>query len=863
MSDVQVGLDLDPGERVARIFGAEPPFERSTRFEPNLLPHLARLCHDFSIGDVLMTADILGRDGGHPQGWPQLWESTFSTLLARFGPDEIANRGRIESLDLEIETYRLLAGEQIDEAGLRDRINREGGWNSARLLARVLSVRPDASSIEALIVATDPRDFDGESVRRLLISARQVDLELPGDWVDRAIGLTEWGIERARAAHALTALPTGDQRTELVSRIVNDLDWEPPWYVALLASRLAGDLSTEAADRMRGLVDDPVWSQLVDGILADGSAESLDHDVRRAHPFAVDLDAIARPHESTEPAAQDDSAMATVKQVERRIEKIEGFRVQILHGRDRRDVSSDKGGVSQYPYGRALKGSDNVRAWREHRFAKHYPGFEIQVLDASGHVVHGATLLTTVRDTYLPVGRTAVDIGLQMIDEWGGAGPPETAAPAEEAPPVLPAGPPVQPAGPPVRRSRPDLLAGQAPRRGRTRLRGGGLFDRVRGRVRRGSARNDRLENTGPPEEPDDAPDDRRLGVDAYLLDGTRLEHVLVRDRATNIEVSIGPPGTATEQLTYAIPLDFTDVKRRSLPVRFFDGVAEQWSTLSVLKHPSSRAEAAFRATPSGDRFNALVIVYAEDGSTVIEAAAFAADVVADDSEASPTDASTFELVRVPVAGLSALVAEPNDTAGSVVASAEYLAASTDLPVVPLAAGTSQGLAPLLSTFRTTAGNFVATDGGTDITPALIAAATFGFQLRRSYQLDASAAFDRIQVVSLDPADVFPLELCYDADPPKSDAHVCTSWRKPTEKGRCPDCYGTNDRTVLCPLHFWALSKQIEHYCLPTSGARPTATPTRFDPATEMPAPTTAVIGASDKVLAALAGQRRLERGRT
>jgi hypothetical protein len=96
-----------------------------------------------------------------------------------------------------------------------------------------------------------------------------------------------------------------------------------------------------------------------------------------------------------------DSIMATVKQVERRIEKIEGFRVQILHGRDRRDVRSDKGGVTQYPYERALKGSTHVKAWRDHRFAKHYPGFEVQVLDASGHVAHGGTLLTTVRDSYL------------------------------------------------------------------------------------------------------------------------------------------------------------------------------------------------------------------------------------------------------------------------------------------------------------------------------------------------------------------------------------------------------------------------------------------------------------------------------
>jgi len=93
--------------------------------------------------------------------------------------------------------------------------------------------------------------------------------------------------------------------------------------------------------------------------------------------------------------------MATVKQVERRIEKIEGFQVQILHGRDRRDVRGDKSGVTQYPYERALKGSNHVKAWRDHRFAMHYPGFEVQVLNASGYVAHGDTLLTTVRDTYL------------------------------------------------------------------------------------------------------------------------------------------------------------------------------------------------------------------------------------------------------------------------------------------------------------------------------------------------------------------------------------------------------------------------------------------------------------------------------
>ncbi len=87
--------------------------------------------------------------------------------------------------------------------------------------------------------------------------------------------------------------------------------------------------------------------------------------------------------------------MPSIKQVEAKIEKVEGFQVRILHGRDRRDVRSDKRGIAQYKFARALKGSKNVSSWRADRFAKKYPGFDVQVLDAGDRVVHGRTLLTT------------------------------------------------------------------------------------------------------------------------------------------------------------------------------------------------------------------------------------------------------------------------------------------------------------------------------------------------------------------------------------------------------------------------------------------------------------------------------------
>lgn len=94
--------------------------------------------------------------------------------------------------------------------------------------------------------------------------------------------------------------------------------------------------------------------------------------------------------------------MATIEQVEKRIFEVEGFTVRIRHTRDRRDVRSDKSNVKQYGYKRALKHSKTVKDWREGRFARSYPGFEVDALRADRRVAHGGTLLGTVRDGDLP-----------------------------------------------------------------------------------------------------------------------------------------------------------------------------------------------------------------------------------------------------------------------------------------------------------------------------------------------------------------------------------------------------------------------------------------------------------------------------
>ncbi|MGI8753282.1 MAG: hypothetical protein ACR2MN_13375 [Acidimicrobiales bacterium] len=93
--------------------------------------------------------------------------------------------------------------------------------------------------------------------------------------------------------------------------------------------------------------------------------------------------------------------MATIKAIEAKIEKIEGYKVHVRY-EDGRDVRGDRANLPTYPYERALKNSANVSDWTQNRFKATYPGFDVDVLNYSGKRVHGRTKLATVRDTYLP-----------------------------------------------------------------------------------------------------------------------------------------------------------------------------------------------------------------------------------------------------------------------------------------------------------------------------------------------------------------------------------------------------------------------------------------------------------------------------
>lgn len=96
--------------------------------------------------------------------------------------------------------------------------------------------------------------------------------------------------------------------------------------------------------------------------------------------------------------------MSTVANVERKIRRVEGFRVRILHLHGA-DVRGDRMGLPQYGYHRAAENVMTVENWKSTRFRLSYPGFEVDVVDRRGNSVKGNMKLSTVRKTYLRAGK--------------------------------------------------------------------------------------------------------------------------------------------------------------------------------------------------------------------------------------------------------------------------------------------------------------------------------------------------------------------------------------------------------------------------------------------------------------------------
>jgi type I restriction enzyme M protein len=75
---------------------------------------------------------------------------------------------------------------------------------------------------------------------------------------------------------------------------------------------------------------------------------------------------------------------------------VEGFQVQFL------PMNAEPGSyVDPYEYERAATSGWTVKKWRETRFRPTYPDYDVEVLNPDGDPVHGKTLLSTLRDSYV------------------------------------------------------------------------------------------------------------------------------------------------------------------------------------------------------------------------------------------------------------------------------------------------------------------------------------------------------------------------------------------------------------------------------------------------------------------------------
>jgi hypothetical protein len=86
-------------------------------------------------------------------------------------------------------------------------------------------------------------------------------------------------------------------------------------------------------------------------------------------------------------------------------------------------------------------------------------------------------------------------------------------------------------------------------------------------------------------------------------------------------------------------------------------------------------------------------------------------------------------------------------------------------------------------------------------------------------QIESTAAagvpLERIQVLSVNPNTILPVEVIYDFPPPVAEPSLCRNWQQALNEGRCnPEAFHKEDDEghldVVCPAGFWGVSKVIE-----------------------------------------------------
>ena len=365
-----------------------------------------------------------------------------------------------------------------------------------------------------------------------------------------------------------------------------------------------------------------------------------------------------------------------------------------------------------------------------------------------------------------------------------------------------------------------------------------------------------------PPSAAQDTP--RALQADITLEDEMEPVSAFVKDRTHLLDVSIGRGG----RIRADVGIDesvFDDTDQKSLLLPVFVRVGNQTLDGSIrLPRDQKRNStvASFTVTaPSTGRVTARIHVMRPGGGSLLQSAMLIGDVV-DSLAAAQAPATPMELQVDLLAGD---LSDPQDAAdsASVIADADHSQVVSDGVMVDLDVGQLQKhLGDLVAQIELAASRRDVDD--TIIERKLVELAMSGQALRAHIDGPLAAIKDKstLQVASIRPGDVLPLELVYDGPRLGSGSQICPNWRVALRAGSCDGCPGHGpdsdaEPRRVCPMRFWSMQKVIERRTADASGGqlRIGSEPSRRRP--QLRAITSVVVGASSRVAADQVGDLR------
>jgi hypothetical protein len=310
---------------------------------------------------------------------------------------------------------------------------------------------------------------------------------------------------------------------------------------------------------------------------------------------------------------------------------------------------------------------------------------------------------------------------------------------------------------------------------------------------------------------------ERRLQADVLLEDTLEEVSAFVADQVHLIDVSIGRGARTRADARFDESVfDETDADWLVLPVWFHAGTQKYRDKIRLPRDRSRNSTTcsfSFTAPPGG-RVLARIHLMRPGGGRLLQSAVFAGDVVDTVADAK-SYAPAFQLSVDVLAG--DLQDPPVESGGVALITNENSAlAESDGSLVEIDVSMLQNdLNQLVHEIETAADRQDVDERAA--AKKLVALAIAGQRLRGQFDaaLKKYKEASPLQIISLRPGDVLPLELIYDGPALGLNSQICATWRQALKDGHCGNCAGSGPDADpaparVCPMRFWSMAKVIE-----------------------------------------------------